>query len=459
MLHDPLVIGANRKIDPSRRPATTPRHARRPISGGDTLPDGSPNDENRVEIGPTDRAFREWAALGLTPPNLEKMRAWRHARLVGEIQRRGLGGLLMFDPLNIRYATDTTNMQLRITHNPARACLVLADGATILYDFHHCEHLSAHLPLVSEVRHGASLFYFETGPRTAEMAGRFAAEIDDLMRAHAPGLRGLAVDKIELTGADALRARGLTLHEGQAVTEHARKIKSAEEVRAMRCAIATCEAAMAEMEAALYPGMAEVEAWAILQHGNHIRGGEWIETRILSSGPRTNPWFQECGPRCMKNGELLAYDTDLVGPYGYCADLSRTCVVGDQDPGDYARDVFCAARDHIQRNMEILKPGVTFRELAFSGDQLPARFRDQRYGVKHHGVGLCDEYPSIRYPEDWEHAYDGVLEPGMCLCVEVYYGERGGPLGVKLEDQVVITETGYENLTRFPFDPRLTGEG
>ncbi|MEM9783829.1 MAG: Xaa-Pro peptidase family protein [Pseudomonadota bacterium] len=462
MTEDPLVIGARRKIDPTRRPAQPPQQpadTRRPISDTDALPDGSPNDENRVEIGPTDLAFREWAALGLTPPNLEAMRAYRHARLVREIQLRGLGGVLMFDPLNIRYATDTTNMQLWISHNPSRACLVLADGTMILYDFHHCEHLSAHLPLVTEVRGGASLYYFKTGPRTAEMADRFAAEIDDLMRTHAPGYRGLAVDKIELAGSDSLRARGLTLHEGQAVTEHARKIKSAEEIRAMRCAIATCEAAMAEMEAALTPGMTEVEAWAVLQHGNHIRGGEWIETRILSSGPRTNPWFQECGPRRMRDGEILAYDTDLIGPYGYCADLSRTCVVGDADPGDYARDVYKAAREHIRRNMEILRPGATFRELAYAGDQLPTRFRDQRYGVKYHGVGLCDEYPAIRYPEDWSGGYDGVLEPGMCLCVEVYYGEVGGPLGIKLEDQVVITETGYENLTRFPFDPRLSGEG
>jgi Xaa-Pro aminopeptidase len=71
----------------------------------------------------------------------------------------------------------------------------------------------------------------------------------------------------------------------------------------------------------------------------------------------------------------------------------------------------------------------------------------------YHGVGLCDEYPALRYPEDFDAVgYDGVLEPGMCLCVEVYLGEVGGPCGIKLEDQVVITETGYENLTRYPFE-------
>ncbi|MEO1469396.1 MAG: Xaa-Pro peptidase family protein [Pseudomonadota bacterium] len=453
-LHDSLIVGAARKIDPSRRPS---RHVmRRAIAEGALLPDGTPNDNDRVETGPTDLAFREWAALGLEIPNLDTIRAYRKSRLVREIGLRGLGGLLMFDPLNIRYATDTTNMQLWIAHNPCRACLVLADGHMVLWDFHSSEHLSAHLPLVDEVRHGASFFYFESGDRGAEHAARFCAQVDDLMRAHAPGERGLGVDKMELAGIDALRALGYRLTEGQAVTEHARKIKSGEELKAMRCSIAACEAAMAEMQAATRPGMAEVEAWAEMQRGNHIRGGEWVETRILSSGPRTNPWFQECGPRIMQDGELLAYDTDMVGPYGYCADLSRTFAIGEKDPGDYARDLYKAAVEHIRINMAELAPGVSFRELAERGDPLPDRFRAQRYGVKYHGVGLCDEYPAIRYPDDWEDVgYDGVLEPGMCLCVEVYFGEVGGPCGVKLEDQVVITETGHENLTRIPFEADL----
>ncbi len=73
-----------------------------------------------------------------------------------------------------------------------------------------------------------------------------------------------------------------------------------------------------------------------------------------------------------------------------------------------------------------------------------------------HGVGLCDEYPSIRYPEDLEgHGYDGVLEPGMALCVEAYVGAVGGKEGVKLEDQVIITEDGFENLTNYPFEKEL----
>ncbi|MEO1793856.1 MAG: dimethylsulfonioproprionate lyase DddP [Pseudomonadota bacterium] len=441
--HSPFSV-SNRKIDPSRR-AITSAHV---------LPDGSPNDSDRVETGPTDLAFREWAEAGLAPPDLETMRAYRHRRLVDAINARGYDGLLLFDPLNIRYATDSSNMQIWITHNPCRACFVGADGYTVLWDFHGGAHLSAHLPLVREVREGASLFYFEAGSRGPEFAARFAGEILDLAREHGVCAKPhVAVDKMEFDGFQALQALGITIANGQELTENARAIKNADELAAMRCALHSCEQAMHEMQAVMQPGLTEVELWAELQRGNHVRGGEWIETRILSSGPRTNPWFQECGPRTIRDGDIVAFDTDLIGPYGYCADLSRTWKAGDGPPTAYERDLYQVAYEHIMTNRELLKAGVGFLEISEKSHRLPPQYQALKYGVVMHGVGLCDEYPSIRYPDHIEDSgYDGVLEAGHCVCVEAYIGEVGGPCGIKLEDQVVVTETGYENLTSFPFE-------
>jgi len=73
-----------------------------------------------------------------------------------------------------------------------------------------------------------------------------------------------------------------------------------------------------------------------------------------------------------------------------------------------------------------------------------------------HGVGLCDEWPSIRYPIDYqEGAFEGFLEPGMVLCVETYIGEVGGLDGVKLEDQVLVTDDGYEVISKYPYEDNL----
>ncbi len=432
------------KIDPSRR------HARRP--------DNTPDDDDRVEIGPTALAYAEWAAAGLDCPDLQAMRRNRWERLTVAVVERDLAGLLMYDPLSIRYATDTTHMQLWAAHNPFRACLLLADGHMVLWEYGGLKHLSAYNPLVREVRSGGSFYYFASGDRTEEKAALFAAQVDALMREHAGGNRRLAVDKIQIAGLRALDRLGIEVHEGEEVTERTRAVKGPDEIKAMRCAMWACERAIEKMREVARPGVSENDVWAELHRQNIIRGGEWIETRILTSGPRTNPWFQECGPRIIRNDELLAFDTDMVGCYGMCADISRTWFLGDGRPSNTQRHLHAVAYEHIMTTMELLKPGVTFRELSEGGHRLPEEFVAQRYGSKFHGVGLCDEWPSIKYPEDWEaKGYDGVLEPGMMLCVEAYVGAVGGREGVKLEDQVQITETGHENLTACPFDEKLMG--
>ncbi len=433
---------SNRKIDPARRPRTKP--------------DGSPDDNDRVEIGPTALAFDAWAKAGLEPPNLEAMRTYRLNRIIGELRKHDYAGLLCFDPLNIRYVTDSSNMQLWVTHNPSRACFVSADGYIVLWDYANCQHLSAHLPLVREVRTGASFFYFVSGERVGEHAARFAGEIDELMRAHGGGNRRLAIDRIEPEGLLALHRLGIETYQGQVVSEHARAIKGPDDIKALKCAVHSCEVAMHEMQKALRPGMTENDLWSILHAENIRHGGEWIETRILASGPRTNPWFQECGPRVIEDGDIVAFDTDLIGVYGMCCDISRTWLAGDREPTAEQKRIYRHAYEQVMNNIAILKPGMSFLEFTQKADLAPEEFRHNRYGVLAHGVGLCDEYPSLYFPQDYPSTgYDGVFEPGMAICVESYCGAVGGREGVKLEQQVLITETGVKDITRYPYEEKF----
>ena len=116
------------------------------------------------------------------------------------------------------------------------------------------------------------------------------------------------------------------------------------------------------------------------------------------------------------------------------------------------------AHEHIMSNMEMLKPGVPLRDLTFNTHVLDPQYQKGKYGCLMHGVGLCDEWPLISYPDQFvEGAFDYHLEAGMVLCVEALVAPEGGDFSIKLEDQVLITEDGYENLTKYPFDPRLMG--
>ena len=233
---------------------------------------------------------------------------------------------------------------------------------------------------------------------------------------------------------------------------------------AMRCAHHACEAGIAEMERATREGvplggMSEDDIWSELHKANIKRGGEWIETRLLASGPRTNPWFQECGPRLVQNNEIVAFDTDLIGAYGFCIDISRTWWVGDQRPSNAMVSAFHHGLDHIRDHQARLKPGVSIKELVFGGHKLDDIYWKQKYSCKMHGVGLCDEWPYVTYPDSWmDGAFDAVLEPGMTICVEALVSPEGGDFSIKLEDQVLITDTGCENLTRYPFDAALMGQ-
>ena len=449
-----------RKVMPFANPkADTPAFDPIDTARGVDLDDGSPNNGNRIEIGPTELAWSEWHAAGLQAPNLELMRAYRLDRIVSGLQARDWGGVLLFDPLSIRYASDSTSMQLWNTHNPFRACLVTADGHMVVWDYKKSPFLCQFNPLVREVRSGASMFYFTDGDNTTKAANSFAQQILELMRAHAGGNMRLGVDKVMLDGYYALRDAGFDVMRGEELMEKARSVKSFDEQLAMKCASWSCEQAMYEMQNAVMPGMSEDEIWAVLHAGNIKRGGEWIETRLLATGPRTNPWFQECGPRKLQNNEILAFDTDLVGVYGFCTDISRTWWIGDEKPRQDMIDAYKHAVEHMRINEQLVKPGTSMKELTFGGHQLDAKYVARQYSCRFHGVGLCDEWPCIPYKEDFqEGANDYVLEPGMCLCVEALVGEEDGDFCIKLEDQLIVTDDGFENITKYPYDEQLLGE-
>ena len=395
------------------------------------------------------------APFALEQPDLAALRRGRLDKLRAALKARDLAGILLYDPVNLRYATDCRNMAVWTLHNAARYAWISTEGPVVVFDFHGCGHLGESLETVDEVRTATSWFYFAAGPRGQERATLWAREIADLARCHGGGNLRIAVDRCEPLGLDALREEGLAIVEGQEVMERTRAVKTPAEVTAMRHAIAAAEAGMRTMEENLAPGISENGLWAWLHHENIARDGEWIETRLLTAGPRTNPWFQEAGPYAIEGGDIVTFDTDLIGPYGYCADISRAFVCGGKATGEQRR-LYGMAREQIEYNLALARPGVGFRELVERSFQLPETCLPNRYCVVFHGVGLCDEYPSVVYLQDYDSVgYDGVIEAGMTLCFESYVGEVGGREGVKLEQQVLITETGYELLSFYPFDDAL----
>jgi Xaa-Pro aminopeptidase len=381
------------------------------------------------------------------------VRLYRLGRIREQLILNDCGAILLYDPVNIRYATDVSNMQVWTLHNASRYVLIFAEGPCILFEYKGAEHLAKGFATVDEVRVATTWFYFGTGSRTEEWAARWADEIADLVRFYCGSDARLAIDKCEPLGVELLKQRAIALVDGQKLTEHARCIKSPGEVEMMSWTVRVCEAAMHRVHQKSIPGLTENEIWAELHHENIRNGGEWLETRLLASGPRTNPWFQECSDRIVEEGEMLAFDTDMIGPYGYCADLSRSWTVGHTEMTGAQSELYAHAREQIEHNMALLRPGLGFREFVDRSWPIPERFVACRYSGALHGVGLADEYPAVPLQPDFQSDfYDGHFEENMTVCVESLIGEEGRGECVKLETQVLITHSGPMRIDAYPWE-------
>jgi len=383
------------------------------------------------------------------------IQAYRLQQIGQRLEAADCAAIVLFDPVNIRYATGTRNMQVWTMHNICRYSVVFANGDTVLFELGSSAHLAREY--ASDIRPALSTDFMAVGPRGPEMARRWTESMMSLLREKGfvadNGKCQLAIDRADLAMVQESQRQGLQLIEGQSVMERARAINSGDEIEVLRRSLQTCEQSVVEMRARLEPGMRESDALAMLIEGSIRRGGEYPETRLLSSGPRTNPWFQETSDRIIDNGDLLAFDTDLIGPMGYYNDISRSWVVGDKRPNSSQRRLYALAYEQMQHNTELLQVGMGFLEYSDKAYQLPDNCVPNRYADVAHGCGLGVEYPLIWYREDEEWgAYDGLFEENMVVCIECYVGELDGHEGVKLEQPVWLGADGPVVLSDYPFE-------
>jgi Xaa-Pro dipeptidase len=376
---------------------------------------------------------------------------YRLTQIQRRLQESDCAAVVLFDPVNIRYATGTRNMQVWTLHNICRYAVIFESGEVVLFDLSSSAHLSE--SLVDDIRPALTTDFMAVGHRAEEMGRRWANQMLSLLSEKGISEKKLAIDRADLILVQQSQIQGLDLIEGQSIMEQARSIKSVEEVQVLQASLRTCEQSVSIMRGQLKPGMRESDALSLLIGASIERGGEYPETRLLSTGPRTYHCFQETSGRIIENGDMLAFDTDLIGPMGYYNDISRSWVVGDKMPDDKQRNLYELAYQQMQHNTELLKVGVGFLEYSDKSFQLPDNCVPNRYADVAHGCGLGVEYPFIWYREDEEWgAYDGIFEENMVVCIECYVGEVGGREGVKLEQPVWLSADGPKILSSYPFE-------
>ena len=381
--------------------------------------------------------------------DFDKLRSYRLDRVRNELKKNNIEACILFDPVNVRYALDTVNMSVYNMHNLTRYCFIPVDGPTILYEYFNCEILSKGLDLIDEIRPAITWDYFSNGDQSELQLKKWVNEVNDLSNTYFKSKK-IAIDVINGPAVNELNKKGIKVLEAKKILEQARVIKSPEEIKCMRAALDVADIGIIKMRDYLKSGITEDELWSILHKTNIENGGEWIECRILSSGSRTNPWMQESSNKIIQDGEIVSFDTDMVGPYGYCADISRAFVCGNKFNGNQKK-LYQTAVEQIDYNSRLIKAGVTFKEFTEKAWILPSKYYGNRYSVMLHGIGLCDEWPAIRYPTDGGER-GGTFQKNMTITLESYIGEVGGNEGVKLEQQYLVGENGLELMSHHPLE-------
>jgi len=388
--------------------------------------------------------------------DLKAVRHYRQARLRAEMARYNVDVLILSDPINIRYATGTRNMQVFCQRNAPSRYLLLTASRSILFEFTGCQHLVAGYETVDEVRPAKTASFVAAGPGIAERELAWAAEMADIIKELSGTEATVGLERLNAGVAIALKDCGLRIVDAQQSVEMARAIKSAEEMKCINSSLRATEIGVGKLRESIRAGMTENALWSVLHQSVIEQNGDYCETRLLSAGPRTNPWFQETSSNVIRENELIALDTDVVGCHGYYSDFSRTFHVGPKKPSDDQKTLYKLAFEQVHHNMEIIKPGLSFRDYANQAWNIPDTYYANRYYLSAHGCGMTGEYPYLYHHGDFPDAgYDGTIEPGMTLCVESYIGAENGEEGVKLEQQLLVTDTGIELLSRFPFEDEL----
>jgi Xaa-Pro aminopeptidase len=383
--------------------------------------------------------------------DLTALRTERLERLQAAMRARDLDGCLLFHESNIRYATGASAMPVWNMTSFVRCAVVPVEGVPILFEHANSMHRSR--LAAADVRPFHQWEFYDDVERRATM---WAEETVDAMRELGIDAGRLALDRIGTPGWIALDAAGVRLVDSAAVTTAAREVKTPAEIEVMHLNGRIVVDMLSAFETAIAPGVTERELLAVNAATLIERGGEHLSTNTVCSGPNTNPWRAEATERAVRPGDLVFVDTDCVGVEGYFSCVSRTFPVGSEATPEQRR-IYRDAFEWLDAMRAQIRPGVRIADLADEAPAMPERYLPQRYEVMFHGIGLEEESPSLSFAIDEQSNGDRVLQEGMTLVVELYAGNVGATDGVKLGDQVLVTGSGTEVLSPYPFSEALLG--
>ena len=381
--------------------------------------------------------------------NFDRLRKERVARIKAELEKTDLGCLLLCDSSNKRYATSTAVASPSVD-NMGRYAIVPRNGEPYIFGFGSevaAEKLNC--PWIADRAYPAHTTMFGALPRNLGACTRFIADLRMVLDKHSIGANEpLGVDILDSQLILALQEAGFRLGDGQDVMLNARMIKTVDEIQIMRNAAAIVDAAFDRIARFIRPGVRENDIQAEAAHTLHTLGSQWVINIQVTSGSRTHPHPHLSSDRLVQPGDLVFLDIDTM-LNGYHTCYYRTLCCGK--PTQKQQDIYKVAYDMLRAGMEVIRPGATTADIASAwpaADYWGLKSESEAFGLAFgHGLGVgLWERPITSRLYSLEHPVE--LKEGMVMAIETYYG--GGTDGARIEEDLVVTSTGIDVMTKFP---------
>jgi Xaa-Pro aminopeptidase len=382
--------------------------------------------------------------------DLDRLRRERLARIKEGLSKSEIGALLCFDMNNVRYIT-STNIGSWAQDKMSRFTLLPQNDEPILWDFGSAaKHHQLHCPWLGErSRAGIPLLRGAMSPemgRAEDVARKIRVELE---------MRGLlkeplGIDIVEPPILFALQREGITVVDGQQLMSDARVIKTQDEIELLNTSAMMVDAAYHELYMAMKPGMSENQAVGLVNKVLYDLGSEYVEAVNAISGERCNPHPHIFSDRVFRPGDPAYYDI-LHSYMGYRTCYYRTFTIGFASRAMI--DAYKRCREYLDAAIELVRPGRTTAEIASvwpKAQEFGFPNEEACFGLQYgHGIGLAIwEKPVISRLVSLEHSHE--IKPGMVFALETFWPSTDGWSAARIEEEIVVTPTGHEVITRFP---------
>ena len=383
--------------------------------------------------------------------DFERLRKDRVDKIKAEMAKTDLGCLILFDNHNKRYATATCAMSPELD-NMGRYAIIPNGGEPYIFGFgSEVAAEKMNCPWIADRAYPAHSTMFGALPIEWGLYENFINDLRMVLNNHnIPKDKPIGIDMIDGQLLTVLLDKGFRIEDGQKLMLQARLIKTEDEIRIMADACAAVDAAFHRIAKFLEPGVRENDIQAVASHELHRQGCQWVLNIQVTSGPRTHPHPHLSSDRLIRPGELVFLDIQSIYN-GYQTCYYRTLCCGAAT--ETQKDIYKVAHDMLQKGLEQIRPGNTTADIVKAwptADFFGFKTESEAFGLAYaHGLGVgLWEMPIVSRAVSLDHPME--LKEGMVIAVETYAGK--GMDGARIEEEVVLTENGYEVITRFPSD-------